>query len=442
MFVSRAKSRKSKLDMTIVAVVLILLAIGTISIISSVPGQERVLRTHFMALPISILAFAIFFGFNYQVFQDQWKFIYALMIIALAAVLFFGVADKGSRSWFRIPFFSIQPSEFVRIGLILVTANYLDKVKGKIQEFKYFIGAWILALPLFFMLMKQPDFSSVLTMIPIIFTMLFLAGSRLFHILTFFTFTAVCGGLPLLWTIVDLKPGLRNLEFVKFFYSLSRFGWETVVFWILIAAAAWIIWRLLSGLYINLSVACVVALLLAVVAGHFSAIFVKKQIKFYQQKRIEAFLSPETDPMGSGYNIFQAQIALGSGGILGKGPFSGSQSKLGFVPERHTDFILAVIGENMGFAGMLLTMFLYIVLMNKCFYVAGQARDGFGYFTCGGIFAMFFVYFTINFGMVLGVVPVAGVPLPLVSYGGSNLVATMIALGILQSVYARRYAFQ
>jgi len=167
---------------------------------------------------------------------------------------------------------------------------------------------------------------------------------------------------------------------------------------------------------------------------------VKNQMKDYQQKRLEVFLSPETDPRGAGYNLLQARIAIGSGGILGRGIFSGTQSRLGFVPERHTDFILAVVGEEMGFWGMLLVTGLYVLMMGRIMQGARLARDRFGYLVNCGIFAMFLVYFCINFGMLLGLAPVAGVPLPLVSYGGSNLVATLMAIGIAESVYARRYA--
>jgi rod shape determining protein RodA len=144
------------------------------------------------------------------------------------------------------------------------------------------------------------------------------------------------------------------------------------------------------------------------------------------------FLSPEADPKGAGYNLLQARIAIGSGGLLGKGIFSGTQSRLGFVPERHTDFILAVVGEEMGFWGTMLVMGLYVIILSRIRISARLARDRFGYLLCCGIFAMFMVYFFINFGMLLGLSPVAGVPLPLLSYGGSNLVATLVALGLVQ----------
>ena len=202
----------------------------------------------------------------------------------------------------------------------------------------------------------------------------------------------------------------------------------------------WLLWRLSVQLYANVSGLYFAGAAIVLVLGFFSGVMVKNQMKEYQQKRLEVFLSPEADPRGAGYNLLQARIAIGSGGILGRGVFSGTQSRLGFVPERHTDFILAVVGEELGFWGMMLVNGLYVLLIGRIMQGARLARDRFGYLVNCGIFGMFLVYFGMNFGMLLGLTPVAGVPLPLLSYGGSNLVATLAAIGIAQSVYARRYA--
>ncbi|MBO5911390.1 MAG: FtsW/RodA/SpoVE family cell cycle protein, partial [Elusimicrobiaceae bacterium] len=157
-----------------------------------------------------------------------------------------------------------------------------------------------------------------------------------------------------------------------------------------------------------------------------------------QRKRIETFLAPDADPQGAGYNVLQAQIAMGSGGVLGKGLFSGTQSRLGFVPEKHTDFILAVAGEELGLWGMLLVLGLYMMILWRIVVIAYESSDHYGYLVCAGIFGMFLTYMLVNFGMLLGIVPVAGIPLPFISYGGSNLVASLWALGVVQSVHARR----
>ncbi|MCK4936280.1 MAG: rod shape-determining protein RodA [Elusimicrobiales bacterium] len=443
MFLQKSKIKKSRIDWFFLGAIAILLIIGTISIFSSVAAlgnQARIVRTHLLALPIAFTAFLFVWNFNYQVFQDQWKIVYAAIIIALTGVLFFGIADKGAQSWFRLPFFSVQPSEFARIGLILVMANYLDKSIGKIKEFSTVLIALGISAPVFFLLIKQPDFSAILTMLPIVLIMLFCAGARLFHIFIIMGFAFTTALLPILWTMIDLNPNLMQNSFINFFYSLSRFNWYLAAVLAGLIVFAYIFWFVFSKFYRNISKLYFVGIALVIALGLFSGIIVKKQMKYYQQKRLEVFLSPNTDPKGAGYNLIQAQVAIGSGGLMGKGVFSGTQAKLGFVPERHTDFILAVIGEEMGFVGIILVMGLYIFLMRRIVSTAYIARDRFGYLVNCGIFGMFMVYFSVNFGMLLGLNPVAGVPLPLLSYGGSNLVSTMIAIGITQSIYSRRYA--
>ncbi|MCG2724741.1 MAG: rod shape-determining protein RodA [Elusimicrobia bacterium] len=443
MFLQKSKIKKSRIDWFFIGIVAVLLTIGTISIFSSVvslPNQLKIVRTHLLALPIAFIAFFIVWNFNYQVFQDQWKIVYSAMIISLTAVLFFGIADKGAQSWFRLPFFSVQPSEFVRIGLILVIANYLDKSMGKIKEFSTVLIVLLISLPIFFLLIKQPDFSAIMTMLPIVLIMLFCAGARLFHIFAIMGFVFITVLLPILWTMIDLNPELAQNSFINFFYNFSHVNWYLAAVLAILIFFTYLLWFVLSKFYLNIPKLYFVGIISVVTLGLFSGIAVKKQMKYYQQKRLEVFLSPDTDPKGAGYNLIQAQIAIGSGGLMGKGVFSGTQAKLGFVPERHTDFILAVIGEEMGFVGIILVMSLYIFLMRRVINIAYLARDRFGYLVNCGIFGMFAVYFSINFGMLLGLNPVAGVPLPLLSYGGSNLVSTMIAIGITQSIYSRRYA--
>ena len=442
-FTPQGGLKKNRMDWLLFLSVLILLAIGTVSIISSVavlPNQARIVRVQFMAIPMALLAFSAAWSLNYQVYQDQWKYVYGLLLVMLAGVLLFGVVDKGSRSWYRLPFFSIQPSEFARVGLILVLANFLDKRIGKIKELQTVLGAFALCVPVFFLLIKQPDFSGILLTFPVAIIMLFAAGASLFHLSIILGYAFISGLFPILWSIINLNPELLDNTLVSYFFHLSDSGWSAFSFAAAVAVGAWMLWRLSVKLYTNVTGLYFAGAALVLILGFFSGVLVKHQMKEYQQKRLEVFLSPETDPRGAGYNLMQARIAIGSGGILGRGIFSGTQSRLGFVPERHSDFILAVVGEELGFWGMLRVTGFYVILMGRIMQGARLARDRFGYLVNCGIFGMFLVYFCINFGMLLGLAPVAGVPLPLVSYGGSNLVAMMAAVGIAESVYARRYA--
>jgi len=435
--------RKTRIDWVLFLAAIVLLAIGTIAIFSSVavlPAQARIVRVQLIAIPLALIVFGAAWSLNYQVYQDQWKFVYGVMLVILAGVLIFGVVDKGARSWYRLPFFSIQPSEFARLGLILVLANFLDKRMGRIREIPTVVGAFALCMPVFLLLIKQPDFSAILITFPVALVMLFSAGASLFHLSIIIGYAFISALFPILWSIITLNPELLDNTMVSYFFHLSDSLFSASVFVAGVALGSWLLWRLSVRLYANVSGAIFAGAALVLILGFFSGMLVKNQMKDYQQKRLEVFLSPETDPRGAGYNLLQARIAIGSGGILGRGFFSGTQSRLGFVPERHTDFILAVVGEEMGFWGMLLVTGLYVLVMRRLMQGARLARDRFGYLVNCGIFGMFLVYFCINFGMLLGMAPVAGVPLPLVSYGGSNLVATMAALGIAESVYARRYA--
>jgi len=158
----------------------------------------------------------------------------------------------------------------------------------------------------------------------------------------------------------------------------------------------------------------------------------------YQRRRVLTFLNPESDPLGSGYHIIQSKIAIGSGGVYGKGWLNGTQSHLEFLPERHTDFIFAVFSEEFGLMGALLLFALYLFIVMRCLIIATQAQDTFSRLLAGGLTMTFMVYVFVNVGMVSGLLPVVGVPLPLVSYGGSSMVTLMAAFGILMSIHTHR----
>jgi rod shape determining protein RodA len=178
---------------------------------------------------------------------------------------------------------------------------------------------------------------------------------------------------------------------------------------------------------------------LIIALGSVSSLGVQKTLKEYQRKRLIVFLNPEVDPLGSGYNIIQSKIAIGSGQAFGKGLFSGTQAQLGFLPEQHTDFIFSVLGEETGFIFSMLTLIFYFVLVWRALVVAKESRDRYGSLVAVGIAVMFAFYATINMGMVMGMMPATGLPLPLLSYGGSSMVSALWALGILFSIHIRRF---
>lgn len=191
---------------------------------------------------------------------------------------------------------------------------------------------------------------------------------------------------------------------------------------------------LFAGLQRNTLIALCVAGVISAIAGWF-------MLHNYQKARILTFLNPEADPLGSGYHIIQSKIAVGSGGFWGKGFMAGTQSQLSFLPERHTDFAFSVFAEEWGFSGSLLLLLGYLFLVVWGIYIARRAADRFGMFLALGVTAMIFWHILINLGMVIGLLPVVGVPLPLFSYGGTSMITTMIGVGILMNVSMRRFMF-
>jgi rod shape determining protein RodA len=350
----------------------------------------------------------------------------------------FGSYQRGSRSWFVLPFFSMQPSEICRVCTLLVAAAFLDRRGRQIQDTSSLIGVSFLLLPIFALIMMQPDFSSVVVTFPAVLILLYCAGANIFYLGLIGIFAGVAGLFTITWTYIYLHPELLDFTVVRLFNELAHNGVYMLVFSLFVTVMGYATWWFFKQLRIFIPSFYFVLATIVVLAGLFGGIFVEHQMKPHQRKRVETFLAPRSDPKGAGYNVLQAQIAMGAGGVFGKGLFSGTQSRLGFVPEKHTDFILAVAGEELGLWGMLLVLGLYLLLLWRIVVIGYMSSDRYGYLVCAGIFGMFFTYMLINFGMLIGIVPVAGIPLPFISYGGSNLVASFWALGVVQSVYARR----
>ncbi len=294
------------------------------------------------------------------------RFVYPLFaccMISLVAVLVAGRTGLGAQRWVRLGPFSFQPSEFVKLGLILFLARYFDDRRDELDRPRVFLvpaGVTLLATAL---VLKQPDLG----------TAVLLALTGLFLML-----------------LVGLRPRL---------------------------------------------------LLPFAVGGLGTAPLVWAFLKDYQKRRIVTFLNPNLDPLGAGYHVAQSKIAVGSGGLLGKGWLGASQSQLNFLPLNHTDFIFAVQAEQWGFVGSLALLAAYTLLILKALHVAREAKDPFATLLAAGVGGMLLFQVTINVGMVTGLLPVVGVPLPLMSYGGSSLITTMLALGLVLNIQMRRFVY-
>ncbi|MBI4679006.1 MAG: rod shape-determining protein RodA [Elusimicrobia bacterium] len=438
-------STKGRVDWALVLAASGLIVTGTIAVLSAsshIPGYHGVLQRHFLALAFGIVLFLFGFGFKYQIFQDQSRIIYALVLAVMVGVLFAGTVRRGHRSWFEFSLISFQPMEFARIGVILTLASFLDRRGRRITELSTVGAALALVGAVMVLILIQPDFASALTFFPVLIAMLFCAGASMEHLAVLVGYGAVAIAFPLAYVLCQVHfPDAGPGTLARMVMETGRLGWTTAAVLMGIAAAVAAVWWVAVMMRVRPRSGYFIAGAAILIAGLLSGIMVNRQLKGYQRNRFVAFLAPETDIQGASYNVHQSVIAIGSGGLWGKGLFSGTQSRLGFLPERHTDFVYAVIGEEMGFVGALGVLALYLTMIWRLIETARLSRDRYGSLVAGGLASMFALHLALNAGMCLGVVPVAGIPLPLVSYGGSSLAVTMWALGIANNIYSHRYSF-
>ena len=441
---SHSLGRKSRLDGIFLGAILALLVVGSLAVLSAarpLPYYHQALERHFSAMLFGFCIFAVAANFSYEVYEDQFWVVYGIVISCLVAVLIFGTIHKGHRSWIQLGFFAFQPSEFARVGMVLILAAILDKRALRMEYLSTVLISLAAILPIISLIVKQPDFSMTLTLLPIFFAMLFCAGVGWEYLAGFMVLSLAAAAMPFLYLFLSVYyPEPVSGSLLYFFMEIFRSKGAEFALLLSIAAVSGAVyyvnllmrWRLRPNLFI------VFWLLLA--SGIVGGVAVSHKLKGYQKSRFTAYINPHSDIHGAAYHVHQSQIAIGSGGIIGKGLFSGTQSQLGFLPERHTDFIYSVIGEETGFLGAVIVVLLYLAMIWRITDIGFNARDRYGYLVCCGVASMFASDFILNVGMCLGLFPVAGIPLPLISYGGSSLMASLWSLGIVANVGRRKYA--
>ena len=310
-----------------------------------------------------ILRFFVFFGLFFLVSLVQIRFwhdnsyiLYILFFVLLLGVKYFGLTSSGSKRWLDLYFMNLQPSELMKIGLILFLAKYYHRVSiENMNSVRYLFTPIIALIAPILLVATQPDLGTSILI--------------------------AAGGIVVAWL-----AGVR----IKFF------AYSTLLFLALLPVAI-------------------------------------SFLKPYQKSRILTFLNPERDPLGAGYQIIQSKIAIGSGGLFGKGFLNGSQSYLDYLPEKHTDFIFTLFSEEFGFFGSLFFLLLYALIISRIVIIGNLTRSSFGKLYCYSFGTAFFVYVVVNMMMVLGLLPIVGSPLPIMSYGGSSMMAIMFGLGIVMS---------
>ena len=348
-----------------------------------------------MWLGVAIVALILASRCSPRLLEWLAPWLYAVSIVLLVLVFFIGTGPNGS--WLELGPGRLQPAEVAKLGTILLLARVLG---GRRRRYTRLMELWqplvITLLPLA-LVIRQPDLGSAMVFAIILLAALFWAGVPPFKMFLLAT------------------PGIG---------LLFGFNWLVWGAWFIVVAAC---------LYLDRTpLAETLCVVLANVGAGALTLPLWNSLADYQRNRLLVFLDPEIDPLGAGWQVVQSKVAIGSGGLLGAGFLNGPQKRLAFLPEQHTDFIFSVVGEEFGFVGVLVFLVLFALLLYRVLRVAVNAEDGFGSAVCFSIFSVMFGHVIVNLAMTVGLLPVTGLPLPLVSYGGSFLLVLYAGLGMVQ----------
>jgi rod shape determining protein RodA len=396
-----------KFDLGLVIPAFILFCIGLAAIYSSTlhnPHATGNFNKQLFFGAVSIILFFVIYSLPTSIFKTLAVPTYLFSLLMLLVVLVIGRRVSGAKSWLGLAGLGFQPSELAKLGVVLILAAFLSRKNSAIDSFKDILIAVSLGFVPIILILAEPDLGSSFVFMGLIIVMLFWKGISLFGM-----FVVLSPAILAVSSLFGVYYFISGLVLV----ILSLFMFRKDIFFSA------------SIFTINLAV------------GFFTS-YMLKALKQHQQTRIRSFINPSADPLGAGYNAIQAKVAIGSGGLWGKGFLAGSQTQLQFIPEQWTDFIYCVIGEEFGLIGTLITLGLFLYLFIRVLKLASTAKDEFISLVLIGILSIYFIHFIVNVGMVVGIMPVIGIPLPFVSYGGSSLLASMIMLGIAANVYRTR----
>ncbi len=390
---------------------LALVGIGLLTVYSatSVPGAHEGLWMRQLAWAgIALVAAWIVASIHYRAYDALAWPLYVAALALLVVVLFKGTSAYGAKRWLELGPLRFQPSELAKVATVLLLARLFDKEKLDLRRFVHWAPALAVTLVPFALVFKEPDLGTSLCFPAILVAMYFWAG------------------MPVGQLLLGLSP-----VFTAVLYFLFHNGG----LW----GAGGLVAAMLALFRPRLPTLVVVLLLNAGVG--YALPHVWDHLADYQKRRIETFLNPNEDPYHAGYQIIQSRIAIGSGGVVGTGYLKGTQKALAFLPMRHTDFIFSVVGEEWGLLGTLTVVLLFALLVLRGYRLALAARGGFASLLAVGVVTALFYHVMVNILMTIGWAPVTGLPLPLISYGGTALVANGIQLGLLQNVAIRRTEF-
>jgi rod shape determining protein RodA len=403
------RSRLPSLDYPSIGAGFGLVAIGLLTVYSAttVPGaHEGLWIKQLMWFGIALVVAYLAAGVHYKVYDSLAYPVYGISLALLVLVLVVGTSAMGAKRWLEFGPIKFQPSELAKIATVFVLARRFDDPKIDLRKIRYWFPPLLIVLVPFALVAKEPDLGTSLSFPVILIAMYFWAG------------------MPAGQLALGLSPVLN----VALFFLTGSLWWFAAAF------AGLILWvrPRLSTLLVFLALNGAVAYAVPHLWDH---------MHDYQKRRIETFLNPGDDPYGAGYQIIQSKIAIGSGGVVGKGFLKGTQKGLAFLPMRHTDFVYSVVGEELGLLGALTVVLLYAVIILRGFRIAAAARHPFAGLMAVGVVSALFYHVMVNMLMTVGWAPVTGLPLPLLSYGGTALIVNCAQLGLLQNVALRRQEY-
>lgn len=408
----------NKLDWVVIVIYFALVLLGWLNIYAAVYDEEVEKGIFDLSLNsgkqlvwigTSILLIIVIMTVDFRFYDSFSYIIYGVVVFLLVFVLFAGTKVAGSTSWFSIGGFRVQPSEFAKFATALALAKYMSKVNYKLSKFNdLFVTACIILVPPV-MIIVQGD-----------------------------TGTALVFGA---FVIVLYREGLNPTLIVIGLIAIALFVLTLIFDQLTLIIAIGVLGTLiiLFGKKHWKRIVTIVAGMIIVIGVVWSVdYFVNDILKPHQQNRIKALINPEADPLGYGWNVTQSKIAIGSGGLLGKGYLQGTQTKFDFVPEQSTDFIFCTLGEEQGWVGTTAVIILFVFLLTRLVRIAERQKEKFARVYGYSVASIIFIHFMVNIGMTIGLFPVIGIPLPLFSYGGSSLWAFTILIFILLKLDAHR----
>lgn len=389
-----------RLDLDIIVGVMILTLIGLVMIYST--AGPAILLKQTVWLGFAIAGAFVCTRITPRVWQNLAPFLYIGALMSLVMLLF--LSDTYPKRWFTMGWINIQPAEFTKLATILFLASILA-MRKKLKYYSDFLMPLIVVLIPAGLIFVEPDFGAAQILLPILLVMLYWAGMPAVKVFIFFS------------PVVSAAASFSIYVWVVYFVILAGF------------------------LYFRKQPTDLVYGLISNFLAGLSTPIIWNSLKAYQQQRIISFFSPWVDPRGISWQIIQSKIAIGSGGIIGKGFLSGTQKKLEFLPERHTDFVFSCLGEEFGLIGIVLTVLVFTFLLYKLLILTRVTKNRYASIVASGILAWLGYQTFLNIGMTIGLLPITGVPLPFVSYGGSSLLACYLAIGICLSISRAKFTY-